>query len=71
MTQSTSTLLRIAGLRNKARAGTMTLEDAREAARILREERAAVQQPTAGSRAKKATAPKPNADDLLSELDKL
>jgi len=54
---------RIGELRQKAREGTMTQDETREAISFLRAERLAM--PQGKSRTK---APAPNADDLLSEL---
>ena len=56
---------RVAELRQKAREGTMTLEESREAIRFLRAERLAMPQTKSSSKTK---APTPNPDDLLSEL---
>ena len=65
MTVSLEAQQRIALLREKARNGTMTLEDTREGIRFLRQERLSM--PAASSKTR-AKAPAPNADDLLSEL---
>jgi hypothetical protein len=56
---------RLAELREKARNGTMTLEDTKEAVRFLRAERLAM---AASSTKPRTKAPPPNADDLLGEL---
>ena len=62
---SPETLQRIAVLREKARQGTLTLEECAEGIRFLRAERLAMPAAKASSRTK---APPPNADDLLGEL---
>lgn len=72
MTQET--LLRLQLLRAKGREGTLTQEECREAIALLRADRGATAQATAGSkvsRARKTAAAKPNGDDLLSELENL
>ncbi len=57
---------RIAELRQKAREGTLTLEETKEGIAFLRAERLAMPQTKAsGSRAKAAPV---NANDLLGEL---
>lgn len=58
-------LQRIAELREKARQGTLTLEETAEGVRFLRAERLAMPSAKTSSRTK---APPPNADDLLGEL---
>lgn len=65
MSVSIETQIRIAELREKARSGTMTLDDCKEAIKFLRAERVAM--PPAKSSTRKA-APVVNADDLLGEL---
>ena len=58
--------------RQKAREGTLTQDEMREAIAALRQDRVAAAGVSAASRAKKsATAAKKavNSDDLLSELD--
>ena len=60
---SLETQQRIATLREKARLGTLTLEETREGISFLRAERLAMPSKPA-SKAK----PSVNADDLLSEL---
>lgn len=65
MTVSIETQRRIAELRDKGRAGTMSIEDCREAIAFLRQERLAMPSAKAAPRTKAAA---PNADDLLSEL---
>lgn len=64
--------LKVAEWRAKARAGTMTLEETREAIKVLRAGRSLIAAASGGSKTNaKAKAAKPNADDLLSELDGL
>ena len=65
MTTSLATHQRIAELRQKARDGTMTLDDTKEAIAFLRQERLAMPQTASKPRTK---APVINADDLLGEL---
>ncbi len=60
---TSETQQRIAELRQKGRDGTMTLEDTKEAIRMLRADRLAMPQGKAST--KKAVV---NADDLLGEL---
>lgn len=54
---------RIAVLRQKARDGTLTLEETREGINFLRQERMSM--PPAAGKSKKVVV---NADDLLGEL---
>jgi len=63
MIPNDSIVQRVAELRQKAREGTLTQEETREAISFLRAERLAM--PQGKTRTK---APAPNADDLLSEL---
>jgi len=56
--------------RKKAREGTLTLEETKEAIKALRAGRAMVAQAAGGSKTSKAK-PKPSGDDLLSELESL
>jgi cell division septum initiation protein DivIVA len=65
MTVSLEVQQRIALLREKARQGTMTLDDCKEGIAFLRKERLAMPQAKASPRTKAAT---PNADDLLKDL---
>ena len=65
MTVSLDTQIRIAELRDKARAGTMTTEDCKEAIAFLRQERLAMPASKSTPRTKK---PEVNVNDLLSEL---
>ena len=70
--QSPEMQLKIAEWRQKAREGTLTQDEMKEAIAALRKDRGSVAQATAGSkttRTRKAAAAKPNSDDLLSELD--
>lgn len=57
--------------RQKAREGTLTVEERREAIQLLRQDRVGAAQISAASRAKKAPKAPVNADDLLNELDNL
>lgn len=64
--------LRVAEWRAKARAGTLTLEETKEAIKVLRQGRSLIAQATGGSKTNKAAkAAKPSGDDLLSELEGL
>lgn len=63
MTVSIEMQTRIAELRQKARDGTLTLEETKEGIAFLRQERMAM--PPAKSSSKKVVV---NADDLLGEL---
>lgn len=65
MTVSLETQQRVAELRQKAREGTMTLEDTKEAIAFLRQERLAMPAASTKSRTKKAPI---NTDALLGEL---
>lgn len=70
MAQSPEVQARIGILRQKAREGTLTLEESREAVRFLREDRVLAQATSTKSRTTKAAkAAAVNSDDLLSELD--
>jgi hypothetical protein len=60
---------KIAGWRQKALDGTITIEEQREALKLMREGRLAAAQASAAGKRAKAKAAVPNADDLLSELD--
>lgn len=58
--------------RAKAIAGTITLEEMKEAIIALRDQRrTAVSQPSPTTRASKAKQPTRSADDMLSELEGL
>lgn len=65
MTVSLAIQTEIADLRQKAREGTMTLEDARRGLVILRADRIAMPASKSAPRTKKVGI---NADDLLGEL---
>lgn len=72
--QSPEMQLKIQEWRAKAREGTLSQDEMREAIAALRRDRGAIPPATAGSsvnKARKAAAAKPNSDDLLSELDNL
>lgn len=72
MTTPLDISLKVAEWRAKARAGTLTLEETREAIQYLRQGRALVSTATGGSKTNaKAKAAKPSGDDLLSELEGL
>lgn len=62
---------KIAELRQKAREGTITLEETKEALSLLRADRTNAQATSTTSRSKKAPKAPVNADDLLSELEGL
>ena len=62
---------RIAVWRQKSLDGTITLDEQREALKLMREGRLAAAQSSAASKRSKAKAAVPNADDLLSELDEI
>lgn len=66
MSVSPDVIARVAELRDKARAGTLSMDDSREAIRFLRAERLAMPAP---SKAKKTVAV--NVDNLFGELDGL
>lgn len=74
MSDSLDLQLKVAEWRAKARAGTLSLEETREAIKYLRAGRALVAPATGGSKTNKtaaAKAAKPSGDDLLSELEGL
>ena len=56
--------------RQKARDGTLTIEEQREIIATLRQGRLSAAQASAKAKASKAKSA-PNSDDLLSELDNL
>lgn len=68
--QSSATLLQVAEWRQKARDGTLTHDEMKEAIKALRRERVGTTQATSGTKAR-ATAKKApiNSDDLLSGLE--
>lgn len=71
-TTTTNLQLRIAELRAKSRAGTLTKDDMREAVKYLRGGRSLIAAATGGSKTNsRAKTVKPDADDLLSELEGL
>lgn len=64
--------MKVAEWRAKARAGTLTLEETREAIKVLRNGRSLIAAASGGSKTNRAkAATKPNGDDLLSELEGL
>lgn len=72
--QSPELQLKIAQWRDKARQGTLTQDEMREAIAALRSDRTSIPQATAGSKvtkARTAASKKPDSDDLLSELEGL
>lgn len=72
--QSPELQLKIQQWRAKAREGTLSQDEMREAIAALRKDRGAIPSATAGSkttRERKAAAAKPNSDAMLDELDKL
>jgi hypothetical protein len=60
---------KIAVWRQKSLDGTITIEEQREAVRLMREGRLAAAQASSASKRTKAKAEVPSADDLLNELD--
>jgi hypothetical protein len=58
----------VAAWRQKAREGTLTQEEMKEAIKVLRVERAQAS-PTATSTKRTAAKAKPSGDDLLSQLE--
>ena len=64
------TLNRLAQLRMKSQEGTISLEEMKEAIRMLREDRANSARTSRGSTSKAAKAVR-SADDILSGLDAL
>ena len=65
--------LKVAEWRRKAREGTLSLEETREAITALRAGRSLIAAATGGSKTKAASKAKakPSGDDLLSELEGL
>lgn len=59
----------IAGWRQGAADGTMTLDEMREAVKLLREGRLSSSYSADAAKRKKAIAAIPKADDLLSEME--
>lgn len=68
---STETQSKIAIWRQRAREGTLTKEEMREALQALAEDRVRAAGASSTSRTKKAAKAAVNSDDLLGELDKL
>ena len=72
--QSPELQMKIQQWRQQARDGTLSQDEMREIVAVLRKDRGATTQATAGSRVsagRKAAAKKPNGDDLLTELEGL
>lgn len=65
---SPEAMTKIADWRQKARDGTLTRDEMREAISFLRAERTAIPPSTAKPRTSAAKAPAKSADDLLGEL---
>lgn len=59
---------RIQQLRLKSEAGTITLEEMREAIELVRQGRKSAAESSTAAKAKKAKAAIPNAADLLADL---
>ena len=68
---SPETLARIAQLRAKCTEGTATLEEMKEAVKLLRGDRRTAASAGDGAKRAKAKAVIPSADDMLSELNDL
>lgn len=62
---------RVAVIRSKYEAGTVTPEDIKEFVKIIRQGRVGAQAASTAARRKTAKAEIPNADDLLAELEAL
>lgn len=71
MALSPETQAKVQLWRQKAREGTLSQEERREAIQLLRQDRIGAAQVSTASRAKKASKAPINADDLLSELENL
>lgn len=70
MISSDTTQLRIAELRAKlARKEPLTLEEAREAVALCRSDRYRAASSAKPARGSKAAAPKPDAQEMLAELE--
>lgn len=65
------TLSRIAILKAKLEDSTITMEEMREAVRLLRRDRLSAQTASEAGRRAKAKAIIPSADDMLNELEGL
>ncbi len=64
--------LKLAEYRRKSADGTITLDEMREAVKLMRQGRVAAAATSAASRSKKAASAAPvNADNLLAELEGL
>lgn len=64
--------IKVAEWRAKARAGTLTQDEMKQAIQVLRQGRSLIAAATGGSKTNRAAkAAKPDADDLLSELEGL
>lgn len=68
MLPSAEQITRIQALRARATAGTLTLEDMREAIALMRQGRNSVNDATKKGKSKAAKGPPKSADQLLSEL---
>jgi hypothetical protein len=70
MSQSPELLMRMANLRQKARAGTMTIDEVREGVRLLREDRVGASAASTKARVTKSKAAAViDSDALLKELE--
>lgn len=64
--------MKVAEWRRKAREGTLTKEEMKDAIQVLRRGRSLIAAASGGSKINRAAkAAKPNGDDLLSELEGL
>lgn len=61
--------IKVAEWRAKARAGILSLEETKDAIKVLRAGRALISQATGGSKSRVAKPPTKSGDDLLSELE--
>lgn len=64
--------MKVEAWRAKARAGTLTLEETREAIKVLRQGRALISTATGGSKTNRsatAKAKQPDLDGMLNELE--
>lgn len=68
---SPETQSRLQQLRHKALAGTATVEEFQQAIELMRQGRQVAALGAAAGKTKRAGKPKPSADDLFDELDKL
>lgn len=69
--QSPETQSKIANWRLKAQLGTITLEEMREAIKLMREDRVSSTAASPKAKSARAKAPKKSVDDLLGELENL